>query len=982
MWSIQIGRCTPVLCAATSVLSLVLSGADFDAGRVFATISIFQSMRLSMTMIPTGMTILATFAASASRVEAFLELPEVSGVQKSQEQELAIKASGTFIQRAREGQQDFRCGIGDLCIARAKVTAVVGAVASGKTTLLLGLLGEVSLEGSCAFGVARIGYIPQQSFVASGTVKDNVIMGRPFAELEYMDALRCAALDVDIAAMPDGDLTEIGERGVTLSGGQQQRLCIARALYSHPDLLLADDPVSAVDGKVAKHVANHCIFEYAARHKGTVVVCLNQLHLLPRCDHIIVLVAGQIAEQGTYAELVGRPDSVLRDMVKDMVPVKEDVESVQVEEQLPVADVDRKGATALTQAERIAEGAVQASVWHSYARGMGYFNCVVCFIVCLAAYCCMGASDRWLAVWLERETDSSSPDRFMFGCVYGAFVIGSALGLVLTTTLFSLATARAGRSIHDDASSGLFHAPLPWFESTPSGRIISRFASDLSTVDNTFAYFLENTISFGCQLFVLLAILCAVVPVVAAFLPFTMLLYGATLVAADRCSRALKRLANAAMSPVLTGFVEATHSQGRPLVRAMALGDSSWRTFAAAVDEMNRFNFLASAVISWQTLWSYAIAFLISTLSSVWVLWGPVETPSAQVGLALMYTFLLPYFLLYFAFCASVLKISGTSLERLLECCALPSEAKWDSTASLPATWPVKGEVIYEDVVLVYRPGLPPALSGVSFVIPGGSSVGVVGRTGAGKSSLVVPLFRLVDAHSGRVLLDGIDVASVGLQKLRRAMAIIPQDPLLLSGTIRDNLDPFGGKADADLSQALQQSGLDLALDCSVGQGAAALSSGQRQLVSLARTLLQKASVCVMDEPTSQVDQATDAIVQRAVRQCLSGCTLMTIAHRLQTVIHADLIVVMDAGRVAECGPPATLLSDAHGRFAQMADVQGGKEALLQPLQGATRAVTPWLLGSHPGLGGKEGLEADCLGASPVATAAECVSRGIYECSI
>lgn len=543
------------------------------------------------------------------------------------------------------------------------------------------------------------------------------------------------------------------------------------------------------------------------------------------------------------------------------------------------------------------------------------------------AYAMMGASDRLLAEWLEHEDDV---DQALFASIYGCTVFAMVAGLVFTTSLFSFATARAGRTLHDDASSGLFHAPLFWFESTPSGRIISRFASDLSSVDYTLAYFIENVTGFFCQILVVVGMLVAVVPMVAAFLPFALGLYGVKLVASDRCTRALKRLANAAMSPVVTGFTQVIHTQGRPVIRSMALGETRWQSYAAAVDELNRHNFLASAVISWQTLCSYGIAFLVSAVSATWVLWGPVRTPNAQIGLALTYAFILPYFLLYFAFCASILKVSGTSLERLLECCALPSEAAWASVSQPPTSWPEAGSIVFENVVLVYRPGLPPALSGVSLVIPGGSSVGIVGRTGAGKSSLMVPLFRLVDAHSGRVLLDNLDVCSVGLQRLRRAMAIIPQDPLLLTGTIRDNLDPFGGKEDAEMSAALQNAGLDLPLDCKVGQGAAGLSSGQRQLVSLARTLLQQAAICVMDEPTSQVDQATDAAVQQAVRLCLVGRTMMTIAHRLQTVIDSDLIVVMDAGRVAECGQPATLLSNMKGHFSQMAESAGCRASLLQ----------------------------------------------------
>lgn len=304
-------------------------------------------------------------------------------------------------------------------------------------------------------------------------------------------------------------------------------------------------------------------------------------------------------------------------------------------------------------------------------------------------------------------------------------------------------------------------------------------------------------------------------------------------------------------------------------------------------------------------------------MASLWVLWGPSYTPQARVGLALSYAFLLPYSLLYTAFCYSILRISGTSLERLIEFRSLPGEPAWELGSEPPEGWPSKGEVVFEEVVLVYRPGLPRALDRVSLTFPGGSRTGVVGRTGAGKSSLMVPLFRLVDAESGGVLIDGVSVQSLRLMRLRRAMAVIAQEPLLLSGSVRDNLDPFGERGDEELASALKSVGVSLALEDRVGQGNG-LSSGQRQLVSLARTLLQRAAIVVMDEPTSQVDPATDVAVQRAVRECLAGKTVVTIAHRLHTVINSDIIVVMEAGRVAESGTPAELCSKAEGRFAGM----------------------------------------------------------------
>eukprot|EP00929_Paragymnodinium_shiwhaense_P071004 TRINITY_DN36074_c0_g1_i1.p1 TRINITY_DN36074_c0_g1~~TRINITY_DN36074_c0_g1_i1.p1 ORF type:complete len:1316 (-),score=242.54 TRINITY_DN36074_c0_g1_i1:101-3652(-) len=954
--SVQAGRCAPVLCSASSVLTLALTGGGFEAGPVFAAVSIFQSLRLAMTMLPVGFSYFSSWAVSMRRIEAFLLLPDAPGPQlgsPSDVDKFVAEVDGDVVRKGKDGA-GYTCKLGRLNLPKGGVTAIVGAVGSGKTTALLGLLGDLDIHGTCKLNALSIGYVPQKAFVASGTLRHNILMGRAFDQDRYLDAIRRAALSTDIAQLQGGDMAEVGERGVTLSGGQQQRVGIARALYGLPDLLLADDPLAAVDPRVGEHIASHCFFG-ADRTRRSVVMSTNQLHLLPKCDYVVVLANGAVAEHGKYADLTSKADSLLTAMMKDVV-VAENVaadidglvptspsapENAETKAEPAGATPGQGAAQKLVKAEKLAEGDISTNVWKEYVAGMGHLRFFCCCIACCLSYGCMGASDRWLAVWLEAASDTESMQ--YYASIYGLLVVSMGISLVATTQAFSIATARAGRTLHDDACSSLFHAPLHWFEATPSGRILSRFGSDLSMVDNTLSYFLENVAGFTSTLLVLVTVLCTVVPVVSVMVPFGFALYGLQLVAADRCNRVLKRHANAAMAPVLSSLVEATHTSGRPLLRGMGLSENSWNDFAASVDELCRFNFLSSSVIAWQTLASYAMCLVFGSATSIWVLWGPAAVPQARIGLALTYAFLLPYFLLYAAFTISVLKISGTALERLLESCALPQESNWNvANDKALVSWPDKGRVVFDDVELVYRPGLPAALKGVSFDIPGGSRVGVVGRTGAGKSSLVVLLFRLVDASKGRVLVDGVDVTTIGLQTLRRAMSVIPQEPLLLSGTIRGNLDPFNEQPEAELHLALKRAGLgELALDTPVGgsnggSGGGGLSSGQCQLLTLARALLRKASVVVMDEPTSNVDSETDSAVQRAVREHLVGCTLLTIAHRLHTIIDSDLLLVMEAGRLGEFDSPAALLRNPESHLSQMLNClgPGAAQALRQQVRG------------------------------------------------
>lgn len=350
--------------------------------------------------------------------------------------------------------------------------------------------------------------------------------------------------------------------------------------------------------------------------------------------------------------------------------------------------------------------------------------------------------------------------------------------------------------------------------------------------------------------------------------------------------------------------------------------------FGDELDEVNRYNFLSNSTLNFGQLLAYIISSIVSFAAALWVLHGPQDVPPSQIGLALTYTFMLPYYLLYFYFTLSMVTIAMTCLERLLEYRGdgVPQEppAQCDKDPDI-SQWPTKGAIIFTDVTLIYRPGLPPALSNVTFNVGPAEKVGIVGRTGAGKSSIATLLFRVNEMSSGVITVDGFDISKIGLQTLRSALAIVPQEPLLISGTLRDNLDPFSKHRDEALHEVLQQAGLqDLPISTVVGKGAATLSCGQRQLVVLARLLLRPSvHLCLMDEPTAQIDMETDAALQRVLREALSSATLLTIAHRITTVIDAHRIFVMDAGSLVEQGTPKELLNNPTSRLSAMARATG-----------------------------------------------------------
>lgn len=912
MMNSELGRANPVLSACFAFVCLGASGHALKAGDIFAAVTVFQALRLALIMIPVGMSHFATLCVVASRLEAFLCLPEAdvssNNVQQATERNniLVDLQMADFSWQGSDGDIPFRLRAVCLQLRLGDRVAVIGAVASGKSSLFHAILGDMKLTGGkLILGMMRqpVAFVPQKAFVLSGTIAENILVGRDRDETKLRSTLQAAQLTHDISTFPLGLETVVGERGVTLSGGQQQRLSIARALYGKPALLIADDPLAAVDTTVAAGVFAGIM---AGGSDRAILMSLNQLHLLQHFSWILQVADGTVSPH-TFP--------------KSNCPVDEIIDVSSSGRASTLLDgVDR----GLVIAEKKRVGAVRASVWRQYIAGMGFGVYPACWVLCLVSYTVMAFGDRWLAAWVEADEEDGTANTKMYLSGYVCASLGFVTCLIATSVSFSAATVRSGRTLHNDCVKHVLCAPMSWFEGTPAGRIVSRFASDLSMVDNSLSHFFEHFVHFQCTCIVLIVVIIMLLPAVAVVTVPSLLSYGILLVALDRFQREMKRLANSSMAPLLGMLTETSSPHGRLVLRSMDCTRHYIFRFAEHLDEVNRYNFLSNSVINYGQLNAYIISCIISCTTAIWVLHGPQQVPPSLVGLALTYTFMLPYFLLYLFFTMSIVAIAITCLERLLEYRedGIPQEPLARCTRDPDSSqWPSQGAISFADVTLVYRPGLPPALHNVSFSIGGAEKIGIVGRTGAGKSSIATVLFRVNEVTSGRITVDGVDISTVGLQTLRGALAIVPQEPLLISGTLRDNLDPFSIHGEVLLQEVLQRAGLqDLPLTTAVGKDAATLSCGQRQLVVLARLLLRSVMrVCLMDEPTAQVDMETDAAVQRVLKEVLTSATLLTIAHRLATVIHVDRIFVMDAGNIVEQGPPEQLLRDSGSQLSAMA---------------------------------------------------------------
>ncbi|GAA5927818.1 uncharacterized protein JCM15063_006002 [Sporobolomyces koalae] len=848
----------------------------------------------------------------------------------------------------------------NLKIPKGQLCAVVGAVGSGKSSLLQALVGEMKrTKGEIAFG-GSIAYAAQQAWMQSCSLRDNILFGRAYDEAKYKRVIQDACLEADIEMLPYGDQTDIGEKGVTLSGGQKQRVNIARTLYYDADIVLLDDPLSAVDAHVGKHLFDNAICGSLA-HKTRILVT-HALHFLPRCDYIICLENGKISQEGTYAELVSDRDGAFSALMEEFggdLEEKKEEEEAKEEEAIEEAGSKGKKATdkpvakALMQEEERATGSVDRRVYlriFKLARGCITFTLLVAAVVLQQAAQVVGS---YFLVWWQ-DDQFNKPSGFYEGMYALLGVLQAVFSFVM-----GLATSWIGwevsRAIHAGAIQGILHAPMSFFDTTPLGRITNRFSKDIDTIDNvltdSFRMFV-STLGSVLGSIVLIAIVQQwFLLVVAAIL----CLYAFAASFYRQSARELKRLDNLLRSSLYAHFSESL--SGLPTVRAYGEIPKFVKQNQEFLDIENRAYYLTVINQRWLGLrldffgscLTFAVAmFSVGTAKNV--------SPS-QTGLILSYILTISQAFSWMVRQGAEVENDMNSVERLFSyfppslsaTSTLPSEAPAViEDSKLPAEWPHAGAIEFKKVFMSYRPDLPPVLKGLSLTVGAGERIGVVGRTGAGKSSLMTLLFRIVEVTSGEITIDGVDISKIGLADLRSRLSIIPQDAVLFNGTLRTNLDPFEEHDDATLHDALKRAWLidrdsapapapqdkadsgastpsskpRFTLDLQIEDEGSNLSVGERSLVSLARALVKDSKIIILDEATASVDFATDSRIQETIRTEFKHKTLLIIAHRLRTVIDADRILVMDQGQVAEFDRPLNLFRQG-GIFHSMCERSG-----------------------------------------------------------
>ncbi len=927
----------------------------------------------------------------------------------------------------------------NLRVARGSLVAVIGPVGSGKSSLVSSILDEM-YRGKGSLSVSGcVAYASQTAWILNATVRENILFGQPMDERRYHKVVKACQLVHDLEVLEAGDQTMIGERGINLSGGQKQRISVARAVYSNRDIIIMDDPLSALDPEVAAKVFKLC-FKKLLRGKTRILVT-NQLQFLEHCDSVVVLDAqpnepGRIVEHGPYKRLItsglnfqrvmakynssgrddqqqqaataaaaallkvdeadedleeedrlsaGAPDDEAQRQDQDQDqdqdrPDSQDSQDSQTDEAEPAAG--KKPAKALMQVEERSKGAVPLSIYLAYAKAGGNYPWFASLVLSLflVAQLAVLINTWWLTFWTS-DTNQPTPYKehpFSF-YLWGYFLTVVALALIAyvrSLGIYFLAL-RASMQLHNGLLSSVLHAPMSYFDTTPIGRIVSRFSKDLYLLDTQlvmsvqfflftvfFVVFSFGAIAYGVPWFLL-------------SLPVVCYLYLLALNYYRPLARDSKRLESISRSPIFAHFSETLG--GLTTIRAYGISDDFARTNARMVDNNIKSYFVTVAIQRWLALrleWLGAcISVLAAVLSVVAAQNG--QLTASRAGFSLSFLFGLTNLLNQTVRQFADVETGMNSVERLLHYTAhIEQEAPFESHTPPPKGWPERGEIVVKDLRMRYRKDTPLVLKGVSIKVPSGSRVGIVGRTGSGKSSMLLTLLRLVEPEpssdgSGPILIDGVDTCKIGLHELRQNISIVPQNPTIFSGTVRSNLDPFQAYSDETIWAALAECEMKTAveeaggLDGAVAEYGENYSQGQRQLLCLTKSVLSKAKMCVtdhrlfffcsrvltlftpapdlfslmLDEATSAIDFETDAAIQKTLRRAFKEATILTIAHRLNTVIDSDLLLVMDAGLVAEFDAPDVLLRNPDGVFSHMVSETGEKQAAALKLASSRRLL-------------------------------------------
>lgn len=946
---------------------------------VFPALALFNLLSFPLNVVPMVLTAFIEASVSVHRLFSFLTNEElqkdaIHHLPKAQKAgDVAIKMSddATFLWKRKPQYQVALKNI-NFEVKKGELACVVGKVGSGKSALIQSLLGDLYRVKGYAAVHGNVAYVSQVPWIMNGTVKDNILFGHKYDPHFYELTIKACALSIDLDILPDGDATLVGEKGISLSGGQKARLSLARATYARADTYLLDDPLAAVDEHVGKHLIEHVLGPNGLLKSKTKLLATNKISVLSIASSITLVENGEIIQHGSYEDISNDLDSPLANLVKEFgkkktspssadltnasssvsipsVPVKDELEALQKINDLDIDssseslrrasdatltsigfDDDENSATR----EHREQGKVKWKIYWEYAKACNPRNVLIFlfFIVLSMFLSVMG--NVWLKHWSEVNSKyGANPHVGHYLGIYLVLGISSALStLIQTVILWVFCTIRGSRYLHSIMATSVLRAPMSFFETTPIGRILNRFSNDIYKVDEllgrTFAQFFVNVTKVSFTIIVI-----CVTTWQFTFLVFPMIvLYIYYQQYYLRTSRELRRLDSVTKSPVFAHFQESLG--GLSTIRGYSQQkrfsdinqsriDNNMSAFYPSVNANRwlafRLEFIGTVII-----------FGAASLSMLRLKAGTL-TPG-MIGLSLSYALQITQSLNWIVRMTVEVETNIVSVERIKEYSEIKSEAPMVIEGNRPpAEWPSRGDIKFEHYSTRYRENMNLVLKDINLHVKPQEKIGIVGRTGAGKSSLTLALFRIIEAAEGRIVIDGVPINEIGLHDLRHKLSIIPQDSQVFEGTVRENIDPTNQYSDEEIWRVLELSHLKThvlnmskdGLMTRLTEGGANLSVGQRQLMCLARALLIPSRILVLDEATAAVDVETDQVIQETIRTAFKDRTILTIAHRLNTIMDSDRILVLDAGEVREFDTPRNLLKKEDSIFYSLCSEAG-----------------------------------------------------------
>ncbi|XP_046447926.1 ATP-binding cassette sub-family C member 4-like [Daphnia pulex] len=976
-------------------LVFIFTGNHLTSEKVFVTVSLFNNIRLIMTLFfPGAITMSAEARVSTKRIENFLLLDEIEKSSKAKLRpalsECLIELNQLTVKWPAAGEKEDNT-LTDISfnVRPGQVFAIVGQVGCGKSSLLNVILGELSpTKGTCRIA-GKVAYASQESWIFSGTVRQNILCGLEYDLKRYKKVIKACALDKDFSLFPNNDQTTVGERGVSLSGGQKARVNLARSLYVDADIYLMDDPLSAVDTHVGRHLFDKAINGFL-RDKIRVLVT-HQLQYLKDVDQILILKAGRVEAMGSYKEISNSGLDIAKTIEDEEPDQEEDLtrsfSECEIESSISRCgsisnSIRQRGGSVASRSsakekkeekpafaeESRSSGSVSLKVYWEYFRSGG--SCIYLLLftfTCLLTQILFSGSDYWLTLWTNAEelrtrqgnvSENSSflniteadfsnvtdeikengpfsgewwkePDTYTGIYVFTILIVGVFIFSMIRTIHYFLMCMISSIHLHNRMFQSIIRAPLLFFDQNPVGRILNRFAKDIGCMDEMLPSAFFDVITIALTAIGILFLVGLVNPWLLLPILFLSVIFVKFRQFYLKTARDVKRLESTTRSPVFTHL--SSSLVGLTTLRAHQCEVVFQQIFDECQDVHSSAWYMFLATTRWFGIWLDWICVTYVACVTYACLGLSTSMTGSEAGLAISSAMALTGMFQWGVRQSAEVENQMTSVERVIEYSKLPSEAALDSITGKkpPDTWPSSGNIQFDDMSLRYTEVDQPVLKNITCFVRANEKIGIVGRTGAGKSSLIASLFRLAEPE-GRIIIDGIDSKSIGLHDLRSKIAIIPQDPVLFSGSLRKNLDPFGQYSDEALWNSLEGAKLkdtvkelSAGLEANMTEGGANFSVGQRQLICLARAILRQNRILVLDEATANVDQKTDSLIQLTIRERFRDCTVMTIAHRLNTIMDSDRIMLLDAGYLKEFGEPAVLLENPKSMFYSLVEQTG-----------------------------------------------------------